>query len=304
MSIWPSLRVDDWTETREALHLWSQVIGKIKLAKTPLINHWWNVTFHVTPRGLTTGSVPTGAGLFQIDFDFVESQLRVETLGGERAEVVLRPMSVAEFYAETMAALRKLGVEVTIYPVPVEREEVIAFDADTKIRHYDSAQAHSFWYQLVSAHRVMSNFRAGFVGKVSPVHFFWGSFDLAVTRFSGRPAPPHPGGIPNTPDRVMIEGYSHELSSCGFWPGGGVEGAFYAYAYPEPPGFSDAAIRPQQSAYNAQFGQFLLAYESVRTAEDSDATALAFLEDTYAAAASLAGWDPALAAGPTILDRA
>jgi hypothetical protein len=299
MSDWPSLRVDDWTGTREALHLWTQVIGKIKLAKTPLVNHWWNVTFVVSPTGLSSGAVPDGDRIFQMDFDFIDSQLQIVNLDGQHASVPLRSMTVADFYAETLAALARLSITVEIWPVPVEIPgEVIAFDADREIRNYEPEQALTFWRQLVQAHRVLSEFRARFVGKVSPVHFFWGSFDLAVTRFSGRAAPRHPGGFPNCPDWVMTEAYSGEVSSAGFWPGGGAEGAFYSYAYPEPPGFADQPIRPPQAAYSEQFRQFLLPYEAVRTADDPDATLLAFLEDTYEAAARLAEWDPALGVAP------
>lgn len=300
MGDWPSLRVEDWTETREALHLWSQVVGKVKLAKTPLVNHWWNVTFLAGPRGLTTGAIPDGNRLFQIDFDFIDSELQVVDLDGRRAVVPLRPMSVAGFYTETMEALRSLGISVQIYPVPVELPAVVPFESDRDTRTYRPEQARTFWRQLVQASRVLSDFRARFVGKVSPVHFFWGSFDLAVTRFSGRLAPRHPGGAPNCPDWVMVEGYSHELSSCGFWPGGGEEGAFYAYAYPEPDGFAEAEVRPAHAAYNRELGQFLLPYEFVRTASDPDATLLSFLEDTYAAAAKLGTWDPKLGVAPQL----
>jgi hypothetical protein len=298
VSAWPALRVKGWTETREALHLFTQVVGKVKLEKTPLVNHWWNVTFVVSPRGLTTGAVPDGTRLFQMDFDFIDSQLQITDIDGRRAAVALRPMSVADFYAETLKALADLDIRVKIHPVPNELPEVVPFDQDRRLRDYVPEQARTFWLQLVQAHRVLSQFRAGFVGKVSPVHFFWGSFDLAVTRFSGRPAPKHPGGAPNCPDWVMVEGYSHEVSSCGFWPGGGEEGAFYAYAYPEPDGFAAQPVRPSQAFYSEDFRQFLLPYEVVRTAEDPDATLLSFLQDTYAAVANLAEWDPSLATPP------
>jgi hypothetical protein len=294
VSDWPSLRVEDWTETREALHLWTQVIGKIKLEKTPLVNHWWNVTFAVSPTGLSTGGIPDGEGLFQIDFDLLDSALRIVTLDGARSEVALRPMSVADFYAETLDALARVGIGARIHPVPVELPKVVPFDADHVVRNYDPEQARTFWRQLVQANRLMWEFRAGFIGKASPVHFFWGGFDLAVTRFSGRPAPKHHGGIPNCPDWVMVEAYSHEVSSCGFWPGGGEEGAFYSYAYAEPAGFADETIRPAAAGYSQEFQQFLLPYESVRTADDPDAAVLAFFEDTFAAAARLADWDPSL----------
>jgi Family of unknown function (DUF5996) len=293
---WPSLRVEDWAETRDALHLWSQIVGKIKLAKTPLVNHWWNVTFLVAARGLTTGVIPDGARIFEMEFDMVHQRLHIVVLDGARRVVDLRAMSVAAFYEETLHALDDLGVEVDIYPVPVELEVAVPFAEDTRVRDYRPQDAHTFWLQLVQASRVMGDFRSGFVGKVSPVHFFWGSLDLAVTRFSGRPAPRHPGGAPNCPDWVMVEAYSHEVASCGFWPGGGEEGAFYAYAYPEPDGYPQAAVQPSQAAYSQELRQFLLPYEAVRSADDPDAAALAFFESTYAAAAELGGWDPSLVA--------
>jgi hypothetical protein len=296
VSNWPTLRVEDWVETRDALHLWSQVVGKIKLAKTPLINHWWNVTFLVTPRGLTTGAIPDGGRIFEMEFDMVRQCLNIVVLDGPPRVVDLRPMSVAAFYKEALHALDDLGVEVDIYPVPVELEAAVPFAQDTQVRDYRPQDARGFWLQLVEASRVMGDFRAGFVGKASPVHFFWGSFDLAVSRFSGRPAPRHPGGAPNCPDWVMVEAYSHEVASCGFWPGGGEEGAFYAYAYPEPDGFPQAPVRPLQAAYSQELRQFLLPYEAVRSSEDPDAAALAFFESTYAAAAGLGGWDPSLVA--------
>lgn len=300
MSAWPSLRVEDWTETRHALHLFSQVVGKVKLKKTPLVNHWWNVTFQVTPRGLTSGPVPDGTRIFQMDFDFVDSQLQITSVDGSRAVVELRTMSVADFYAQTLRALADLDIAVEIYAVPNEIPDVVAFDQDCRVREYNSEHARTFWLQLVQAHRVLSSFRAGFVGKVSPVQFFWGSFDLAVTRFSGRRAPTHPGGAPNCPDWVMVEGYSREVSSCGFWPGGGEEGAFYAYAYPEPDGFAAQPVRPDQAFYSDEFRQFLLPYEAVRAADDPDAALLEFLRDTYAAVATLADWDPSLAIPPRV----
>ena len=295
---WPALRVDDWTETRDALHLFTQVVGKVKLKKTPLVNHWWNVTLVVSPRGLSSGAVPDGTRLFQMDFDFIDSQLLITDIDGRRTEIALRPMSVADFYAETLQALADLDISVEIHAVPNEVPLAVPFDQDRRVRGYQPEQARAFWLQLVQAHRVLSQFRAGFVGKVSPVHFFWGSFDLAVTRFSGRRAPTHRGGAPNCPAWVMVEGYSHEVSSCGFWPGGAEEGAFYAYAYPEPDGFAEQSVRPSQAFYSPQFRQFLLPYEAVRAAEDSDGTLLSFLQDTFAAAATLAEWDPSLAIAP------
>ncbi len=301
MSSWPTLRVDDWTQTRDALHLFTQIVGKIKLEKTPLVNHWWNVTLQVGSRGLSSGAIPDGERIFQLDFDFIDSRLCITSEDGGDADVALRAMSVADFYAETLDALGSLGVSVQIRPVPTEiPDDVVPFDQDREVRAYDREQARAFWLQLVQADRVLSRFRAGFIGKVSPVHFFWGSFDLAVTRFSGRTAPRHPGGAPNCPDWVMIESYSHEVSSCGFWPGGGEEGAFYSYAYPEPDGFSTRSIRPNEAFYSQEFQQFLLPYEAVRAADDPEATLIAFLQDTYDAAATLADWDPALAVAPRV----
>jgi hypothetical protein len=288
---WPALRVADWAATRDTLQLWTQIAGKVRMAKAPMVNHWWHVTFAVGPRGLTTGAIPDGRRYFELAFDFVDQVLRIEVQGGDRREIALEPRSVASFYAATMAALRELGIDVEIWPVPVELENVIPFEEDTEPREYDAEAARTFWLQLVQASRVLSIFRGRFAGKVSPVHLFWGALDLAVTRFSGRTAPKHPGGAPNCADWVMVEGYSHELASFGFWPGGGEEGAFYAYAYPEPDGYRDRPIRPAEAYYFADGGQYLLPYEAVRRADDPDATLLAFLEDTYAAAADLGGWD-------------
>jgi hypothetical protein len=290
---WPALRVDDWTATRDTLHMWTQIVGKIRLAKAPMVNHWWQTTLYVTTRGLTTSAIPDGGSSFEIEFDFCNHQLHLHRQGGAHRHVELAPKSVAQFYAETMAALGDLGIEVEIHKRPNEVERAIPFDEDTEHDSYDGEKAQLFWRQLIQADRVMNVFRGGFLGKVSPVHFFWGSFDLAVTRFSGRPAPKHPGGAPNCPDSVMVEGYSHELSSCGFWPGGGQEGAFYAYAYPEPDGFKTHPIEPGAAAYNDDFRQFLLPYEAVRTSADPDATLLAFLQTTYEAAADHADWDRA-----------
>lgn len=296
---WPALRVEDWAETRDTLHLWSQVVGKVKMAKAPMLNHWWHVTFVVSPRGLTTGAMPDGGRVFEMEFDFVDHVLRITVQGGEQRTVALEPKSVATFHAETMQALAELGIDVAIWPVPVEVPVAIPFADDTKERAYDAVSAAAFWQQLVQATRVLAVFRGRFAGKVSPVHVFWGALDLAVTRFSGRPAPKHPGGAPNCADWVMVEGYSHELTSCGFWPGGGDEGAFYAYAYPEPAGYADREVRPDAAFYSRDAGQFLLPYEAVRTAADPDAALLDFLQDTYDAAAELAGWDASLNYVPT-----
>lgn len=298
MSAWPSLRVDDWTPTREVLHLWTQIVGKVKMAATAPVNHWWHVTFTVTGRGFATGPMATGDRVFEMTFDFVDHVLRIAVAGGDERAVALAPKPVSSFYAETLAALAELGVDVPIWPVPVEMEEVVAFDEDHAPREYDRAHAEAFWGQLRQADRVLRVFRGRFAGKVSPVHLFWGALDLAVTRFSGRPAPRHPGGAPNCADWVMVEGYSHELASCGFWPGGGEEGAFYAYAYPEPDGYRDHPVRPAEAAYVPEAGQFLLPYEAVRTASDPDAVLLAFLQDTYEAARDRGAWDPSLEYDP------
>lgn len=291
-STWPALRVDDWTDTRETLHRWTQIVGKIRLAQAPMLNHWWQVTLYVTPRGLSTSSMPAPGGrAFEIEFDFCTHQLRITVEGGEHREIALEPKSVAAFYGEVMDALAALNLDVKIWPVPVEIEDATPFTEDTAHASYDPAAAQLFWRQLVQVDRVLKRFRAGFQGKVSPVHFFWGAMDMAVTRFSGRTAPRHPGGAPNCGDWVMVEGYSHELASCGFWPGGGEEGAFYSYAYPEPDGYSAAAVEPAEAFYSADFRQFLLPYEAVRTAADPEATALRFLQTTYDAAADLGDWD-------------
>lgn len=288
---WPALRVDSWTETRETLHMWLQIVGKLRLAGAPMLNHWWQVTFYVTPRGLTTGSIPDGTRTFSADFDFHDHELRIDTDSGARARVALEPKTVARFYAEVMSALGKLGIGVRITASPNEVDPAIPFAEDEQHASYDAEAVHLFWRQLVQVDRVMQQFRGRYAGKVSPVHFFWGAMDMACTRFSGRRAPQHPGGAPNCGDWVMVEGYSHELSSCGFWPGGGEEGAFYAYAYPEPDGFQEHPVTPEAAFYTAEFGQYLLPYEAVRAAKDPDETLLGFLQSTYDAAADHGDWD-------------
>ncbi|OBJ50830.1 DUF5996 family protein [Mycobacterium sp. 1423905.2] len=290
---WPRLRVDDWTPTRETLHMWMQIVGKLRLVHSPLINHWWQVTFYVTPRGLTTSTIPYASEAFDIEFDFVEHQLLIRSSTGAVRAVALRPQSVAEFYAQTMRTLDELGFPTRIQPHPNEVDPAVPFDQDDQHASYDGAAANLFWRQLLQANRVMGQFRSRFVGKVSPVHFFWGAMDLACTRFSGRRAPRHPGGAPNCGDWVMVEGYSHELSSCGFWPGGGDEGAFYAYAYPEPDGFADYQVSPAEGQYRSDIGEYVLPYAVVRQAADPDRTLLGFLQDTYEAAAVTANWDRA-----------
>jgi hypothetical protein len=301
---WPSLRVDDWTATRDTLHMWLQIVGKIRLGRAPLVNHWWQTTLYVSPRGLTTSTIPDGAGSFDIEFDFIDHQLVMRSSTGGRRTVALEPKPVAEFYAQTLDALGQLGIHASIQATPNEVDPAIPFAKDYEHSSYDADAVQRFWRQLIQADRVLGKFRSRFVGKVSPVHFFWGAMDLACTRFSGRGAPPHPGGAPNCGDWVMVEGYSHELSSCGFWPGGGEEGAFYAYAYPEPDGFADHPVEPQEAFYSSEFRQFLLPYEAVRVAPEPDRVLLDFLQTTYDAAAVHARWDRgALEADPARWDH-
>jgi hypothetical protein len=288
---WPQLPLSAWADTRDTLHLWTQVVGKVRLALAPMINHWWQVPLYVNARGLTTSLMPYGDRGVEATFDFHRHRLTISTTDGASRDVALAPRSVADFYSEVMARLAELGVPVQINPDPVEVPIVIPFPDDSEHAAYDAGYAHRFWLSLVQAHRVLTVFRGRFTGKVSPVHFFWGAFDLAVTRFSGRAAPRHPGGLPNTPDRVTREAYSHEVSSCGYWPGGAEQGIFYAYAYPEPAGFCDRPVEPAAARYDSDLGEFVLPYATVRAARDPDATLLAFTESTYEAAADLAGWD-------------
>jgi hypothetical protein len=291
---WPSLMVDDWTSTRETLHMWLQIVGKIRLVHLPLINHWWQVTLYVTSRGLTTGAMPSDDAVFDMEFDFVTSVLAIRHSDGRHRTVPLEAKPVAEFYGETLSALDSLGIDSHIVARPNEVDPAVPFAEDYQHAAYDPDAVRAFWRQLVQAHRVLTQFRASFVGKVSPVHFFWGAMDLACTRFSGRSAPEHPGGAPNCPNWVMEEGYSRELSSAGFWPGGGKEGAFYCYAYPQPDGFADHPVEPEAAYFSEQDGEFLLPYEAVRTADDPDHAVARFLQTTYEAAAALASWDRAV----------
>jgi len=292
-SPWPDLPLSAWSDTCDTLHLWTQVVGKVRLKLTPLVNHWWNVTLYVTSRGLTTSPIPHGTRTFDIVFDFVDHRLLIETNDGGTETLPLRPMSVAEFYSEFMSRLRRLGIDVHIWTTPSEIENAVPFEQDRTHAQYDPVFAQRFWRALLQADRVMKAFRARFIGKVSPVHFFWGSFDLAVTRFSGRVAPPLTGTSPNVAAWVMREAYSHEVSSCGFWPGNGGYGraAFYVYAYPEPPGYGDARLRTAEAFYDRGLGQFILPYDAVRESSDPDALLLGFLQETYAAAADRARWD-------------
>jgi uncharacterized protein DUF5996 len=293
LSDWPELTLDTWDATRETLHRWTQIVGKVRLALEPMVNHWWQVPLYVSSRGLTTSLMHSGGVGLEMEFDFLSHVLLIRTSSGEVRSVGLRPRSVADFYAETMAALDDLGVRVSILARPVEIVDATPFALDDAHHDYDEESAQRFWRALVQAHRVMTVFRARFMGKVSPVHFWWGGFDLAVTRFSGRVAPKHPGGAPNCADWVMELAYSHEVSSCGFWPGGSAEGSFYAYAYPEPAGFAEWEVEPSDAYYDKGFGEFLLPYSAVRTAEDPDAVLLSFLQSTYEGAADLARWDRA-----------
>ena len=294
-NIWPSLPLAAWQETYSTLHMWTQVVGKIRLALAPKLNHWWQSTLYVTPRGLTTSSIPYGTRSFQISFNFLDHQLQIETSDGITKRIALAPRSVADFYQNVMFALSEIGIEVRIWTMPQEVAEPILFEQDERHRTYDPEYAQRFWQILVQVDRVMTEFRSRFIGKSSPVHFFWGSFDLAVTRFSGRRAPEHPGGVPNMADWVTREAYSHEVSSCGFWPGGGSveEPVFYAYAYPAPEGFQDYRIEPKEAFYSLQMQEFILPYEAVRQAEYPDAMLFAFLQSTYEAAANLGYWERA-----------
>lgn len=294
---WPSLSLGEWQDTAATLHMWTQIVGKIRLSQTPWVNHSWHVTLYVTSRGLTTSPIPCGLKTFQIDFDFVDHKLVIETSDGNVRLLDLRPRTVADFYGQVMSSLKSVGIDVAIHTTPNEVPDPIPFEEDHQHASYDADYANRFWRVLVQSDRIFKEFRARFIGKCSPVHFFWGSFDLAVTRFSGRTAPPHPGGVPHMPDVVAREAYSHEVSSCGFWPGGGAIDypVYYAYAYPTPEGFKDYKIKPKGAFYSNDLGEFLLPYDDVRTADDPDAALLDFLQSTYEAAAALAKWDrPAL----------
>ncbi len=292
---WPALPLAEWRPTCATLHLWTQIIGKLRVAQTPWLNHSWHSALYLTARGLTTTPIPYGDRVFEAEFDFIAHALVLRTDRGDEQRVALRSRSVADFYAAVMAALALLGVTLTIDRVPNELVEAIPFDQDHVHAAYDPGYAHRFWRVLLRADNLFKQFRTGFLGKVSPVHFFWGSFDLAVTRFSGRRAPVHPGGVPHLADAVVREAYSHEVSSAGFWPGGGLidEAAFYSYAYPPPPGFEAAAVWPPAAYFHDQLGEFILPYEAVRTSSDPDAVVLGFLKSTYDAAADLANWDRA-----------
>jgi hypothetical protein len=295
MTAWPELPLDAWRDTYATLHLWLQIVGKIRLTQMPWINHSWHVTLYPTASGLTTSAMPYGSRSFQIDFDFVAQQLIVQANDGGRRAVALEAQTVASFYRRVMAALDSLDLPVRIHRRPSEIADAMPFQDDEVHASYDPEYATRFWQILLNATRVFTRFRAGFIGKCSPVHFFWGAPDLAVTRFSGRTAPAHPGGVPGLPDRVAREAYSHEVSSAGFWPGGGPVpyAAFYSYAYPEPPGYAAAKVEPREAFYSTDLREFLLPYDAVRESASPDETLMSFLRSTYDAAANLGQWDRA-----------
>jgi hypothetical protein len=290
---WPELPTAVWRESYETLQLWTQIAGKIRLARTPWLNHSWHVVLYVTPRGLTTSPIPDGTRDFQIDFDFIDHHLRISTSDGATRQFALAGHSVATFYAAVMTALAELGIHITIDEMPNELPDPIRFSQDHQHASYDPDAVRRFFQILLNADRVFKQFRTGFLGKASPVHFFWGSFDLAVTRFSGRRAPRHPGGVPHLPDDVACEAYSHEVSSAGFWPGSGAIDypAFYCYAFPEPAGFRTAPVRPDAAFFSEGLGEFILPYDAVRTATQPEQALLEFLQSTYEAAANAAKWD-------------
>jgi uncharacterized protein DUF5996 len=289
---WPELPWTDWAATIDTLHMWVQIVGKVRMALAPPLNHWWHVPLYVTARGLTTSAIPYRQRQFQVDFDLLDHRLDVTDTGGRSFTMPLVPKSVARFYREFMDGLRSLGIEVRISTKPVEVAEAIPFESDEQHASYDPTQAHSFWRGLLQAERVMKAFQTGFVGKASPVHFFWGGFDLAASRYSGRPAPLHPGGAPNCPTWVMEEAYSREEHSIGWWPTSAAPGPmFYAYAYPEPEGFESAPVRPSEASFDGRLGEFVLTYEAVRGAADPDAAVQEFFQSTYEAGADLGGWD-------------
>jgi hypothetical protein len=291
VNAWPELKYDDWADTAQTLHMWTQIAGKIRMAKTPPLNHSWHVTLYVTSRGLTTSMIPNGDGMFEIAFDFIDHKLIITTSNGESRSFALQPMTVASFYEQMMASLAEAGVRVTINTMPSEVADGISFPNDTRHHSYDPDAASRFWRVLLNACRVFTTFRARFTGKVSPIHLFWGALDLAVTRFSGREAPMH-DPVPSIPLAIVRDAYSHEVSSAGFWPGGGgFDAAFYSYAYPEPNGYGAAKVQPAEAFYSSDLREFFLPYEAMRNTESPDDALMQFLESTYEAAANLGGWD-------------
>ena len=290
--VWPPLPLADWRTTRDTLQLWLQIIGKVRMSNTPLINHWWNVPLYITARGLTTSLMRhPGGESFQIDVDLREHALHMATVSGPRRSMPLQAGPVSAFYGEFMNQLDSLGLETRVWSMPVEIPGAIAFPDDDQHTAYDPEQAQRFWLALTRMVPALERFRSGFVGKASPVHLFWGGLDLATTRFSGRTAPPHPGGATNCGPQVMLEAYSHEVSSCGYWPDGAAEGLFYSYAYPTPPGYADRPVQPSEASWSDELHEFVLPYEVVRTALNPDETLMTFLNSTYEAAAITANWD-------------
>jgi hypothetical protein len=290
---WPDLAFESWKDTLATVHLWAQIVGKIRLKQMPWLNHSWHVTLYVSPNGLTTGSVPYQNGVFQVEFDFMHHALLINTSEGRIARLGLYPRSVADFYRELFEKLKSIDIDATIYASPNEIEPAIPFEQDEVHHSYDAEKIHDFWAALVKINNVFNRFRANFRGKCSPVHFFWGGFDLAVTRFSGRPAPLHPGGAPNIPLAVMQEAYSHEVSSCGFWPGNGEfpHPVFYSYCYPTPPEFSQQQVKPVEAFFSGEMGEFMLLYEVVQRSDNPEDVLLQFLQSTYEAAANTGHWD-------------
>ncbi len=290
---WPALPYDDWRDTCATLHRWTQIVGKVRLVQSPWTNHSWHTTLYVTSRGLTTSPIPHGERTFEIAFDFIDHRLEIRSSDGAEKRLALEPRSVADFYHDVLGSLADMGLDVRIHAMPNEIEGALRLDEDREHASYDRDAANRFFRTLVQVDRVFKIFRSRFLGKVSPIHFFWGSFDLAVTRFSGRRAPRHPGGIPNLPDWITREAYSHEVSSCGFWPGGdrAPQPVFYSYAYPTPEGFSKEAIRPASAFYSDEMGEFFLPYDAVRTASDPDALLLDFVQTTYEAGANRGEWN-------------
>lgn len=302
---WPEINFEKLKDTLATVHLWTQIVGKIRLKKMPWLNHSWHVSLYVSSRGLTTGSIPYEHGIFQIDMDFIAHDLVITTSEGQTERVKLVPRTVASFYAELFDHLQQMDIHVQIHGKPNELEQAIPFAEDEQHRSYDAAEMNNLWHVLVNVDRVFNRFRAGFLGKNSPVHLFWGAFDLAVTRFSGKQAPKHPGGAPNMPDVIMQEAYSHEVSSCGFWPGNEQSPfpIFYAYCYPTPPEFSQQPVEPSGAFYSQEMGEFILPYDAVQKSEDPEATLMLFLRSTYRAAAVTGHWDPALECDLTYLER-
>jgi hypothetical protein len=292
-NLWPSIEFNAWKDTLATLHLWVQIIGKIRLRSMPWLNHSWHVTLYVTPKGLSTGSMPYTSGIFEIEFDFQHHMLTITTSEGAEQEIKLYPRTVADFYTELFDKLKQAGIDIIIHGAPNEIETAIPFEEDVIHKTYNREQAQHFWQALVQVHKIFTKFRAGFRGKCSPVHFFWGAFDLAVTRFSGEAAPLHSGGAPNMPLHVMQEAYSHEVSSCGFWPGNDSfpHPAFYAYCYPTPAGFSEQPVKPAEAFYSKEMGEFFLLYDVVRKAANPEETLMQFLNSTYDAAAVTGNWN-------------